>query len=169
MYTNTETAAAMRRYISLSLAWWHSLKHAVHQVWKFFALELWAPLWHHLYPADLFLIKGKSPQDEISHLLYVAYAYPDFADDLRALVTERTLTAGNIAMVKDFIFLFEFAIPAVTFFPTMPTICFTKCALMHTLLLHLLFLILFGEFLQKDPLPCALMHTFSNPFFASDY
>jgi len=104
----------MRRYVSLSLAWWHNLKHAVHQLWKYFSLELWAPLWHHLYPSDLFIIKGKSPQDEISHMLYVAYAYPEIAADLHSLLNDRTLTAANIAMVKDFVFLFEFAIPAVT-------------------------------------------------------
>ena len=104
----------MRRYVSLSLAWWHNLKHAVHQLWKYFSLELWAPLWHHLYPSDLFIIKGKSPQDEISHMLYVAYAYPEIAADLHSLLNDRTLTAANIAMVKDFVFLFEFAIPAVS-------------------------------------------------------
>ena len=112
-YDTTETASHLRRYVSLSLAWWHSMKHAVHQVWKFFALSLWAPMWHHLYPGSLFLIKGKSPQDEISHLLYAAHAYPAIAEDLHGLLTDRTLSQGNLAMVKDLIFLFEFAIPSV--------------------------------------------------------
>lgn len=49
-------------------------------------------------------------------MLYVAQAYPAIAEELHALLAERTLTQGNLAMVKDFIFLFEFAIPAVNIF-----------------------------------------------------
>ena len=86
----------------------------MHKIWKYFALDIWAPLWHNLYPSTLFLIKGKNPTDELLHMIYSANAYCNIKDDLWELAKNtEELSATNIVMVKDLIFLFEFAIPMV--------------------------------------------------------
>lgn len=94
------------------------MKHAVHKVWKEFALELWAPMWHQLYPSSLFRIKGVHPSDEILHLLYAAHAYERRLKPIlmqMANVNELSkCTESNAVMVKDLVFLFEFAIPSVS-------------------------------------------------------
>ena len=103
--------------MNFTLAYWHTLKHAVHKVWKCFALELWAPMWHNLYPSGLFLIKGKHPGDELLHMIYAANAYHEIKANLYDMLAEDgLLSETNSMMVKDLIFLFEFAIPAVVLY-----------------------------------------------------
>jgi len=116
MYDKAIGATILRRYVHFTLAYWHSFKHVVHKTWKHFALELWAPMWHNLYPNSLFLIKGKHPGDELLHMLYAAFAYTSIKDDIIRIANREDgpIVESNVQMAKDLIFLFEFAIPTVT-------------------------------------------------------
>lgn len=117
----------LRKFISISLAWWHSMKHAVHKVWNEFALEIWAPMWHQLYPSSLFRIKGQHPSDEILHMLYAAHAYDTRLKPILMKMAHASELAKysetNAVMVKDLVFLFEFAIPSVPLYLPYCKIC----------------------------------------------
>jgi len=107
------STTVLRKYMSINLSWWHTLKHVIHKTWKAFANDLFGPLWHTLYPSSLFFIKSQSPQDELLHMLHVVFSYPTFRKDLQALRDNDELSLPNLAAVHDLFFLCEYAIPSV--------------------------------------------------------
>jgi hypothetical protein len=97
------------------LAWWHTYKIAVGRIWKAFAKEIWAPLWHYLYPGHTFFVKQGSLSCMVSHMMYVFMA----RDELQPLlekVLEEDLGAASRQMAQDLDFLINIAIPVVLLF-----------------------------------------------------
>jgi hypothetical protein len=113
MYDVSNGGHLLRKYVSVNLSWWHTLKHASHTVWKKFADILWAPLWHALYPTSMFFKSNQSPQDELVHMVHVANAYRTVRADFNVLRLARTCTPNTLALLNNLHFLFEYAIPAV--------------------------------------------------------
>jgi hypothetical protein len=88
-------------------------------VWKQYANLLFAPLFHHLYPHNKFIIKYPSPQEPTMFMLFVAKAYPLFKPPLLAAMTrlkakEKSATTDRRkAILQDLLTLCEFIIPSV--------------------------------------------------------
>jgi hypothetical protein len=117
MYDRTDGGRIFRTYISCNLGWWHTYKLVAFKLWKEFAPNLIAPLWHHLYPNSQFHIKPSSFSSVLYHYLALHWSYPSFKDELKGLLevpadqTSRRFTNT----VKDLIFFFEYAVPTVRF------------------------------------------------------
>ena len=107
-YDVSNGAAKFREEVSVNLAWWHTYKFALHVVWKFFARDVFAPLFHHLFPGQHFYHAPKSLSVIVSMFQIVKLAYGNF---LSAEVA-RVRNTGSIP-AADFTFLCENAIPAV--------------------------------------------------------
>jgi len=107
-YDTSDGGADFREHVSVNLAWWHTYKHACHVVWKFFSRDVFAPLFHHLFPGQHFYEKPKSLSVIVSLFQIVKLAYGNF---LEAQVNEVRSTGCPPA--ADFTFLCENAIPAV--------------------------------------------------------
>ena len=96
--------------MSCNLAYWHTYKQAVKMIWKYFADTIWGPLWHRMYPGSKFNVCHPSPQEGSMHLM--ARAYPKFMDELENAIAREGLKEASKAMLLNFQFLCEFAIPA---------------------------------------------------------
>ena len=114
MYDSSGGGKNLRLFNSINMAWWHTYKHAVNKIWRAYANEVWAPLWHHLYPADNFFLKPSNLSAMVAHLLYVHMSYDSIRDDLNALLASTTLNAQSRHMRDDLEFLCCTAIPVVT-------------------------------------------------------
>ena len=93
-YDITDGGAILRRYISVNLGWWQILKNVVEKLWQRFAVSVFAPFFHSLYPATRFPAKSRGPQDGLIHILYlggpndfpkVATKVVTFVDSIQAL------------------------------------------------------------------------------------
>jgi hypothetical protein len=112
MYDVTDGGRQFRTYNSVNLAMWHNYKWASMKIWSKFAKSIWAPLWHHLYPACAFYEKPGSLPNVTTHLLYACMA----AETIRPLIEEaktRDLNASNRTMLTDLAFVLDVAIPVV--------------------------------------------------------
>ena len=112
MWDESDGAAMLRRYNSFNLAWWHTFKYACLKVWKMFKDEVWAPLWHHLYPGHRFFEKPGSLPCVITHLLQVQLAYPAIQPQLQALL-DMDLPPNARTMARDLSYLLGTALPVV--------------------------------------------------------
>ena len=50
MYDRSGAALRLRKYMGVSLAWWHSHKWATKKIMQVFGKDLIAPMFHHLFP-----------------------------------------------------------------------------------------------------------------------
>ena len=107
-YDASDGGADFREQVSVNLAWWHTYRHACHVVWNFFSRDVFAPLFHHLFPGQQFHEHPKTLSVVVSLFQIVKLAYGSF---LEAQVTEVRSTGCPPA--ADFTFLCENAIPAV--------------------------------------------------------
>jgi hypothetical protein len=115
MYDKTDGGKLLRTTVSVNLGWWHTYKHACLKLWERFAPTVLAPMWHFLYPNSQFHIKPSSFPSVLYHLLALHMAYPKIKPKLDA---QRNLDPDHthrrfVNTIKDFTFLFEFAIPTV--------------------------------------------------------
>ena len=114
MYDESDGGAKFREFGSLNFAWWHTFKHACFMIWKYYAKVLWAPMWHHLYPATSFFVKPSSFASIQAHLQCVLLSYPRWKDQLQTVLDGDVDGEARVALM-DLQFLIEFAIPAVNF------------------------------------------------------
>jgi hypothetical protein len=97
----------------MTLAWWHTGKHACMKIWKTFAQSVLAPWWHFLYPSNQFHLKPGSFPMVTSHLLILHHSYPKLKATLKELMDMDDLAPRFMTHAKDCEFLFEYAIPTV--------------------------------------------------------
>jgi hypothetical protein len=107
-------------FASANLAPWHNFKHGVELLWKHFAHEIFAPMYHFLYPQNKFAIKYQSPQEPLVHMMLLAHAYPTFKPALTAAMNDPEATKPNLSLLADIEFLCEFGIPAVRQYSLFP-------------------------------------------------
>ena len=100
--------AKLREEVSVSMVWWHTYKFVAAAVWKFFARDVFVPLFHHLFPGQHFYLAPKSLSVIISMFQIAKLAYGNYLD---AEVTK--VRKGGSIPAADFTFLCENAIPAV--------------------------------------------------------
>lgn len=113
MYDQTNGGKYLRMYNSCNLAWWHTYKQAAMTIWKRFSCEVFAPLWHNLYPGHIFYRKPSSLASVLTHLLYIHMARDHIVGDLRALLVNENVQPAHRVIVKDLDFLVNVAIPVV--------------------------------------------------------
>jgi hypothetical protein len=118
MYDCTDGGKALRKYNSCNLAWWHTFKQACYTIWSAFRQEVFAPLWHHLYPGHWFFKKPSSLGNVVIHLLYVNMSAAHILPKLKELLDNDKLKAQSRTMALDLKFLLEIAVPVVFFFYT---------------------------------------------------
>lgn len=114
MYDKTNGGKTMRLFNSCGMAWWHTYKYASFKLWEFFANDVFAPLFHTLYPGHGFFIKPSSFAMITTHFLLLLKSYPAVRDDLQALTTTPGVSATSAAFGKDLQFLLGTAIPVVS-------------------------------------------------------
>ena len=113
MYCKNGGGVRFRKFNGLNLAWWHSYKYCITQIWKQFAAEVFAPLWHNLYPGHTFFRKHGQVSVMAMHVMYLQLAYPAVKQKLHSLLDKDSLHAKSRVYVRDLIFLLELAIPVV--------------------------------------------------------
>ena len=97
----------------MNLAWWHNYKHTCFQVYSVFADDIFAPLWHHMYPGHIFYKKPSSFGGVLAQLLCLHQAYPRVRVLLDAVLALDTLRDDIATMAKDLKFLLDIAVPVV--------------------------------------------------------
>ena len=108
---------------TVSLAYWHSYKQVSLQLWKELAHDIWAPLFHNLFPSVTFFPKPSSLAMVTALFQCVKLAYPKFKQALRSGLDKTGDVpefAHRFTALKDIEFLCEFAIPVVHA-PTLPS------------------------------------------------
>jgi hypothetical protein len=113
MYDRSDGCRRFRTFNAARLAWWHTYKHASLKLWDVFACDVFAPLWHHLYPGHIFFRHPGSLPCVHLHMMYLHLAYPFVKDQLDALGLDQTLNPASRIMVQDLQFLLGMAIPVV--------------------------------------------------------
>ena len=116
MYDRSDGGRRLRMFTSVNMAPWHNFKHGVELVWHTFAHEIFAPMYHYLYPTNKFAIKYQSPQEPLLHMMLLAHAYPSFKPALTEAKNNPDATLANQSLLADIEFLCEFCIPAVRSF-----------------------------------------------------
>ena len=129
MYDITDGGSILRRYMSVNLGWWHILKNVVEKLWQRFAVSVFAPFFHSLYPATRFPAKSRGPQDGLIHILYLAASYRQTIPGTRGTIRDKleqmlakacepnsATDPQAVYHLHNLRFMFEYAIPSVQLF-----------------------------------------------------
>jgi hypothetical protein len=112
-YNVTDGGRLFRKYNSINLAWWHTMKYASMRIWSCFAQHFLAPWWHTMYPSGQFHTHmGKLPP-VTGHLLLLHVSYPKFKEKLADAMNTINLAPRYLTYLQDLQFMCEFAIPTV--------------------------------------------------------
>ena len=114
MYDRTGGGSKLRTYTSVNLAWWHTFKLAAQRIWKKFALDVFAPLWHFLYPSHNFFLKPNSFVCIQAHFVWLLMATPKVQPTIAALLGDDSVRGPARVFIADLDFLLNIAIPVVT-------------------------------------------------------
>ena len=115
MYDHSDGCKRLRMFNFVTLAYWHSFKFVSQQLWKVFANDVWAPLWHTLYPGHAFYTTSKSLPMVVAHFIYLEVAFDGNNQEKldRLLASVSTLKPQAAHMLHDLNFLIRIAIPVV--------------------------------------------------------
>ena len=113
MYDTTGGGEKFRKCNGVTLAWWHTYKQALYIIWKSFANELFAPMWHYLYPGHAFYAKPSSLVAVISHLLWLNLTRSKYMPRLEKIMTDESMSKQMRILCEDLKFLLNVAIPVV--------------------------------------------------------
>lgn len=113
MYDRSGAAVQLRKYMGLSLAWWHSYKWATKKIMQVFGKDIIAPMFHHLFPDREYAPDKMKLPAMTTYLSYIRLAYPSFRDELAISLSRRDLTARQSHVLQNLSDLCEFFIPAV--------------------------------------------------------
>ena len=129
MYDRSGAAVHLRKYMGLSLAWWHSYKWATKKILQVFGKDLIAPMFHHLFPDREYAPDKMKLPAMTTYLSYIRLAYPSFRDELGISLSRRDLTARQSHVLQNLSDLCEFFIPAVREFVAVLflTVCDIHC------------------------------------------
>lgn len=114
MYDRSGGGAKLRKYMGVSLAWWHSYKWATAKIINVFARDFIAPFYHYLFPTNEFRNDKMSHSHATTLLSYIRLAYPLFKDQLQAQVIKKdTLNVKQATLLQNLSDLCEYFIPVV--------------------------------------------------------
>lgn len=116
MYDKSGGGVKLRKFMGVSLAWWHNYKWASNKIWSVFSVEFIAPLFHHLFPSKQFRVDKASHSQITTILSYIRLSYPSFKDKLDALMeTSDMMTVRQRSLLQNLQDLCEYFIPVVYF------------------------------------------------------
>ena len=124
MYDSSGCGINLRKYVSLSLAWWHNYKWATKQIIRVFGSDIVVPLHHHLFPDRTFSIDKIPLTSQATYLTYIRLAYPKFRQTLTNALQRDGLTRNQRSILTNLEDVCQFFIPVVC-------ICLTFLVFFH--------------------------------------
>lgn len=116
MYDNSQCGLLLRRYMSLSLAWWHNYKWTTKMIIRVFSNDFIMPLFHHLFPDRGFAIDKVGHTALCTYLSYIRLSYPGFREQLNTALRRDGLRDSQRVLLTNLRDLCEFFIPVVIIF-----------------------------------------------------
>lgn len=113
MYDRSNCGGKLRKYTSVSLAWWHNYKWATKQIFRVFSSDIMAPLFHHLFPDRKLHVDELSLPSMVTYFNYIRLAYPAFMSNLLNAISVQDLTPRQRTILINIRDLCEFFIPVV--------------------------------------------------------
>jgi hypothetical protein len=114
MYDKSDGGLKFRKYCTVSLGWWHTYKHVALKIWDTFALTIWAPLFHFLYPGETFYRQSKNLMHVLALYQCCMEGYKDICVTFRRLAENPSVTVAVKMAIRELLFVFDFALPVVT-------------------------------------------------------
>ena len=114
MYDRSNCGRLLRRYMCLSLAWWHNYKWAVKQIVRVFSSDFIVPMFHHLFPDNGFVVDKISHTSLVTYLTYIRLSYKNWRQDLANAIENRGMTQLQRTKLVNLRDLCEFFIPVVS-------------------------------------------------------
>ena len=113
MYDHSRCGVKLRKYMSVSLAWWHSYKWAVKRIVRVFSSDFIAPLFHHMFPDKQFHVEKISLPTMATYCTWIRLAYKDFREDLDMAMARDNLTTRQRILLTNLSDLCNVFIPVV--------------------------------------------------------
>jgi hypothetical protein len=123
MYDRSGAGTDLRKHIFASFAFWHTMKMGFFAIWRSFANEFLAGLFHQLYPQYIFKKKPTFLTSLVSVLTTVRIAYRIFGPILKQAMAERDKPRSVKVALRNLRDLCEFYIPTVRFSDTHTLVC----------------------------------------------
>jgi hypothetical protein len=114
MYDTSGAGENLRKYIGLSLAWWHNYKWVAKRIIIVFSNDFFGPMFHYLYPTAVWRPKKLRLSVASTYLQYVRLAYPAFQASLRRALGRGINTPRQRRILTNLQQLCEFFIPVVS-------------------------------------------------------
>jgi hypothetical protein len=116
MYDPTGAGDELRKHVYAGFAYWHTMKMGFFAIWRTFAKQFLAGLFHQLYPKFMFRSKPSYLTSIVSLLTTIRIAYRKFGPHLKLAMAQRDLTLSTRNDLQNLHDLCEFYIPTVHFF-----------------------------------------------------
>jgi hypothetical protein len=117
MYDKSYGGVRLRQEMVCTLAWWHTYKTAAFKIYKAFSASIFAPLFHTLFPSNIFFTKPPTLNSVVALFQYLIIAYKEVEQDI-----ERALETPLTPNMKHHILNLKAL--CVYFIPTVHIICF---------------------------------------------
>ena len=115
MYDRHNAGLQLRKYMGVSLAWWHSFKWSTKKIMQVFGKDLIAPMFHHLFPDREYAPEKMSLPAMTTFLTQIRLAYPRFQQQLNTSLARNDITIRQRHVLTNLSDLCEFFIPSVQF------------------------------------------------------
>lgn len=114
LYDKSNAGQHLRKYVGVSLAWWHNYKWASFRIMTVFGSDFIGSCFHALFPDRAFDVSKMSFSSVCTILSYIRLSYASFQDDLSSALT------GDINMrakqlLTNLQLMVEYFIPVVLF------------------------------------------------------
>jgi hypothetical protein len=113
MYDSTGAGRRLRKYMGVSLAWWHSYKWCTKLIFQVFASDFIGPFFHHLFPNTDFNPDRMSHTGITTYLTYIRLAYPGFQTKLRQAMARPGNNSRQQCLLQNLTDLCQYFIPVV--------------------------------------------------------
>lgn len=113
MYDSEGYGRNLRKYMGVSLAWWHSFNWATKRILVVFNTDFIAPMFHSMFPEVTFRVDQTSHAAGCTYLSYIRLAYPSFQQQLAAALAMPLLQPNQRTILTNLLHLCEFFIPVV--------------------------------------------------------
>ena len=114
MYDASTCGRHLRKYVGVSLAWWHNYKWATARIFTVFAPDFIAPFYHSLFPDRSCDVNKMSHPAITTILSYMRIAYPSFRDALiNAIESDDHMPPRSLDLLHNMYTMLEYFIPVV--------------------------------------------------------
>ena len=103
----------MRKYMAVSLAWWHTYKWSTLLTMKLFSCDFIGPWFHHLFPDRSFNVDYLKLPKATTYLTWIRLAYPSFRSKLNESLEKNDLNNRQKTLLTNLKDLCEYFIPVV--------------------------------------------------------